>query len=313
MSRPPSAAPSPLQSFRFRLEEMSVVNQIPIGLQMELFKDVKWLADGSHANLFTANMVVAPDSELAVGSSNSSSNSSSSSSRSSPQPQPQTVKVVVKMLKKESLDNPLARREFDVEFNILSRVRHSSVVRILGAGKSPRPFLVLEHLSKGTLSMQLAQNQSVSEFFRRPTFTKKALYSHARDLALCLYHLQEGCHAEACVIHRGEWSGLGLGKGLGLKIVWCFVLIASSIALHRSPHHTPPHHSTPHHTTPHTQLRPETRQHRLCCRRHHQASRLWFGHCGPPALSAGRDVRDDGLHRLAAVHVARGRRAPALL
>jgi serine/threonine protein kinase len=165
-----------MQSFRYRLEELPVFNVIPVGLSLETFRDVKWMVDGSHANLFIANMMTPAG----------------------------PIKVVVKMLKKESVENPMARREFDMELSILSRVRSPNVVRILGAGKAPRPFMVLEWLAKGTLSAQLAQNQSVSDFFRRPTFTRKALYAHARDLAQCLQFLHEDFNAEACIVHRGQ-------------------------------------------------------------------------------------------------------------
>ena len=99
----------------------------------------------------------------------------------------QSQKVVIKMLKKESVESPVARREFEMELNLLVRLDSPHTIRILGAGKAPRPFMVLEWLSKGTLSAHLSQNKSVSEFFRRPPFNKATLLRNVQSLDTSLH------------------------------------------------------------------------------------------------------------------------------
>jgi serine/threonine protein kinase len=194
----PSTSASPFQSFRARLEDVPVCNIVPTGLGMQDLVDIKWLIDGSHANLFIAN--------YRPPSSSSSYAAAAAGAEAEAEAAP-LVKVVVKMLKKESMDKSVARKEFEMEVGILSRVSSPHVVKLLGVGASPRPFMVLEWLSKGTLSALLSQNLSVSDFFRRPVFPKRVLYTHILNLAECLRYLHEdvgGPGSQTCIVHRGE-------------------------------------------------------------------------------------------------------------
>ncbi len=69
------------------------------------------------------------------------------------------------------MNNSVAIAEFDSEEQVLSRVRHPNIIRLLGSGTTPRKFLVLELLSKGSLSQKLGLRSDLSAQAYRPHFT----------------------------------------------------------------------------------------------------------------------------------------------
>lgn len=52
----------------------------------------------------------------------------------------------------------MAVHEFDVEHGILARINHPQIIRLIGAGRTPRRFIVLEHLHGGTLTNVLGKS-----------------------------------------------------------------------------------------------------------------------------------------------------------
>ena len=89
---------------------------------------------------------------------------------------------------------------------MLSRISHPNVIKLMGAGRLPRRFVVLEYLGGGSLNTILSQNATKPGFaqrlFRRPTFTYSNLLSKARDIAEALNFLHQRCHNGATIIHR---------------------------------------------------------------------------------------------------------------
>ena len=120
---------------------------------MEHFEEMQHIADGSNANIFLAKL--------------------------------NGERVVVKMIKSEVQRDPVAVHEFDVEHGMLSRMSHPHVIKLMGAGRLPRRFVVLEYLGGGSLNSILQENQSKGGFaqrlFRRPTFTYANLLSKVRN------------------------------------------------------------------------------------------------------------------------------------
>jgi hypothetical protein len=57
--------------------------------------------------------------------------------------------------------DPVAVHEFDVEHGILVRVSHPHIIKIMGAGRIPRRFVVLEYLGR----FGLVHNDVVSCIF----------------------------------------------------------------------------------------------------------------------------------------------------
>lgn len=165
----------PVDEFSYPVAEIPISSLVPDNLLLEHFDDVQHIADGSNANIFLARL--------------------------------NGERVIIKMIKADVQTDPVAVHEFDVEHGMLCRISHPNIIKLLGAGRSPRRFVVLEWLGGGSLNTILSQNQAkpglAQKLFRRPTFTYANLLSKARDMAEALDFLHSRCHPGATVIHRG--------------------------------------------------------------------------------------------------------------
>ena len=157
--------------------------QLPILIEPHLqfsiadFTGVRHLADGSHANIFTAIY--------------------------------NDRKVVIKIIKTEMKDDPISVHEFDAEHGMLARLKHPHIISLYGAGiDGDRKFLVLEHLGGGSMRQILEEtakkrrNSLISMFTEKNTFSWADTLSRARQLASALNYLHTECSSEACIIHR---------------------------------------------------------------------------------------------------------------
>ena len=90
---------------------------------------------------------------------------------------------------------------------MLARISHKNVIKVLGAGRIPRRFIVLEYLGGGSLNSLLADHQAkpglAQKLFRKPSFTYATLLARAKDMAEALDYLHFKCHPGATIIHRG--------------------------------------------------------------------------------------------------------------
>jgi len=133
-------------------------------------------------------------------------------------------KVVLKMIKEDAMYKKLAVQEFDEEFAMLCRLDHPNVVRVLGAGKFPRRFIVLEYLSRGSISFMQYSHKKTSNFihrtvFGRSTFSFGEVLLHARSLASAMHYLHAGVHPDAVIIHRDlKADNVGFTKDGVLKL-----------------------------------------------------------------------------------------------
>jgi Protein tyrosine and serine/threonine kinase len=168
----------PQSKFCFPVANVPVVRLVPDNMEMFHFTDVQHIADGSNAHVFFAQL--------------------------------NREQVVIKMIREEVQTDPVAVHEFDVEHGILVRISHPNIIKIMGAGRNPRRFVVLEFLGGGTLGTILCSNlikPGLSDrLFHRSTFGFYNLLSKARDLALALDYMHRKIVAGATIIHRGESS-----------------------------------------------------------------------------------------------------------
>jgi hypothetical protein len=166
----------PVDVFNFAVGQIPVSCNVPNNLTLESFTDVRHVADGSNSNVYLARL----DNEVCV----------------------------IKMIKEDVQLDPVAVHEFDVEHGMLSRLNHPNIIKLLGAGRFPRRFIVLECLTKGTLDRILNQNQSkpgiAQKLFRRPSFSYGDLLSRALSLAEALDYLHSEVYAGSTIIHRGN-------------------------------------------------------------------------------------------------------------
>jgi serine/threonine protein kinase len=60
----------------------------------------------------------------------------------------------------------VAIHEFDVEHGILARIKHPHIIGLIGAGRHPRRFVVLENLSGGTLTNVMGKYRVLGAYLR---------------------------------------------------------------------------------------------------------------------------------------------------
>ena len=127
--------------FSFPVLQMPVCSPTPDNLSLECIRNLVHVTDGSNSNIFLGTF--------------------------------QSETVIVKIIKEKAMTDPIAILEFDIEYAMLSRFNHPNILKVLGAGKNPRQFIVLEYLGGGTLYHVLNRQETPNKFrfniFKRPT------------------------------------------------------------------------------------------------------------------------------------------------
>lgn len=116
--------------------------------------------------------------------------------------------VVVKTLKPECQDVAMAINEIEGELDIHSRLNHSNIVSLVGAGTTMKGvrFVVLERLDGGTLTQMLGYDTRIRD--RRKRFWRKKKISYedvlrcARSLADAMAYCHESAVPGCMVLHR---------------------------------------------------------------------------------------------------------------
>eukprot|EP01035_Chromulina_nebulosa_P029699 gene29699-39387_t len=91
--------------------------------------------------------------------------------------------IVVKMLKVKIKNRKEAVDELNLEMQILAKVNHENIIRIIGAGEKPRKFITLEYLVGGTLD-ELLERQLFPSFLND---FMKILYSYLKSHKVLLF------------------------------------------------------------------------------------------------------------------------------
>jgi hypothetical protein len=166
----------PAAPFCFPVAEIPAKYTLMDDLTLSHLSEIKHLTNGSNSNIFLGKL----------GS----------------------EKVIIKMIKEELHASPVAMHEFDLEHGMLCRISHPHIIKVLGAGRVPRRFIVLEYLGGGSLNSILAESQHkpglAQRLFHKPSFNFVDLLYKARDMADALDYLHSHCHVGASIIHRGE-------------------------------------------------------------------------------------------------------------
>ena len=176
-----------LDGFRVNLQELPEIDEsIPRDLPWSTFEDVTHTVDSSSCHIYTARWGDIP--------------------------------VILKLIKEDRITSAVAVAEFDIEERVLSRVRHPHIVRLLGSGTQPRKYLVLEHLSGGTLSHSLGVRQDRVKQRWLKKFTLLETLKMAHGLAQALNYLHNEWSDSVHIIHRDlkpdniGWSADGVLK-----------------------------------------------------------------------------------------------------
>jgi len=135
--------------FGFDINALTIQRPIETNVDSDEFTDMEYLTEGSNSHIFSARW--------------------------------RGQVVIVKMLQVEKAHNTIALNEFEIEVELLSRLNHSNVIRILGAGTKPRPYIILEKLKDLNMMLGLNNNDSSGQFLRQPTFAFQEVHDGGRS------------------------------------------------------------------------------------------------------------------------------------
>jgi len=116
-------------------------------------------------------------------------------------------KVVVKMIASGKENDAVIVKEFQLEYGTLARISHPNIIKVLGAGKVPRHFIVLEYLEGGTLHEKLKSHSVDTAFMRMFTsfaFEVKTVVELCMNIADAMHYAHVLCHPDAMFLHRGK-------------------------------------------------------------------------------------------------------------
>ena len=176
------------EDFSIALPTFPVLVAIDMNVNLNELASVEYLTEGSNSNIMTAVW------------------------RNQP--------VIVKMLRVEKAGNKVAWGEFQVECELLSRIDHPNIVKLLGYGFAPRPFLILEKLRDISVMLNISQTEEVRpSIFHRRVFSYVEVLRLAKDLADAIKYLHSEVHPNAMIIHRDlKPENLGLTADGRLKL-----------------------------------------------------------------------------------------------
>ena len=178
----------------FKLENLVNVRSIEENYSKDCFKDIKYICDGSHSNLYKAILM------------------------------PESRTVILKVLLDKSTQNEIANEEYKKEILFLSKINHPNIIQLFGSGfidskmfkGMKRSMIVLEALDGDTLTYHLSLPRS---FHSRP-FTESRYLRMAREFACALKYIHDEIDPECTLIHRDlKPDNIGFLKDGTLKLL----------------------------------------------------------------------------------------------
>lgn len=115
--------------------------------------------------------------------------------------------MIIKMRRDEVTDSD----EIHPESQILTKMKHPNVISILASGIKPDPFIVLEHLQKGTLAELLYNTRNSTPGGR---LQLKTSLSFARQIIAALQYLHQDNSSSVAVVHAGLYCTVYLASYL---------------------------------------------------------------------------------------------------
>jgi serine/threonine protein kinase len=128
--------------------------------------------------------------------------------------------MYLQMLQADKADNDIAIYEFDIEVELLCRLDHPRIIRVLGAGRVPRPFIVLERLKDISEYLDLnPPSDARKTFFQKKTLPMTEVLQIAKDIADALHYCHTLVHKDAMIIHRDlKPENLGMTSDKKVKL-----------------------------------------------------------------------------------------------
>ena len=110
--------------------------------------------------------------------------------------------VIIKLIKSDRINSIMAVQEFEMEANVLSRISHPNIVKLLGSGQLPRRFLILELLDGGSLSHALGIRPDANKHYNKKKFTYLQALIMAKSISSAMNYLHHEWNKSIHIIHR---------------------------------------------------------------------------------------------------------------
>lgn len=173
--------------FRVRVERLPEASSVPTDLPWSTFHSIEHRIDSSSCHIYTASWG--------------------------------ERQVILKLIKADRINSPVAVAEFETEAAVLCRLRHPHIVRFLGSGHQPRRFLVLELLDGGSLSHALGVRVDKDQRSWRKYFSYLDALRLARAMADGLCYLHSHWHESITIVHRDlKPDNIGFTRDGNIKI-----------------------------------------------------------------------------------------------
>jgi serine/threonine protein kinase len=132
--------------------------------------------------------------------------------------------VVVKVVRKDAPDKDVVKQELAFETDILQRVTHPNIVKLVGAGHKPEKFMVIERLDGGTLAQRCGNALAIRDrrrrFRQRRPFSYRQLLKCSKQMAEALKYMHSDAIPGHMVIHRDlKPDNVGFDSDGNLKLL----------------------------------------------------------------------------------------------
>lgn len=166
-----------MRDFLYDIITIPVVSSSPNNLQLSAFRNLVKLTDGGNSNIYAAFYTKV------------------------------NAIVVIKIIKEEKMHDVKVIQEFELEYQLLTRLDHPNIIKTYGCGvTADRRFIALEYLQGGTMQKVLREKSDERRgiFGRQSRFTYEEVLQQGIQLADALNYLHSKVVSnEACIIHRG--------------------------------------------------------------------------------------------------------------
>jgi len=172
----------PPDTFTFPWKDIEVRQLVPSDLTFGSFASVRYLCDGSNSNIYTATWY--------------------------------GKNVIIKVIKREVMEVPIVKSEFQIEIEILTRLKHPNIINIIGWGiQKGRIFIVLEPLD------EVGSNLNGNKPYKNKDLIFQRALKLGFELANAISYLHQNVHPNAMIIHRDlKLENIGIGSDGSLKL-----------------------------------------------------------------------------------------------
>lgn len=154
-----------------RLKLCPIKHLIRSNISLQEFSNVKYVTDGSNSQIFSCRW--------------------------------KEDNVIIKVIKPDKRENPVALHEFFFEYEALMRLDHPNIIKILGAGLvGSKKFMVLEKLTALTDVMNLDENSKKPSFLRKFTLGFEKVLILSKQIADAVNYMHEGFNEHVMILHR---------------------------------------------------------------------------------------------------------------